>query len=65
MFDRIEPNNNHREQQVRHYVIDRRIIQGTRSEAGQRYLWLVGYELRTTGGAGRFFPAERFSKDLQ
>ena len=33
----VEPTNNHTEQQVRHCVIDRRITQGTRSEAGQRY----------------------------
>jgi transposase len=33
----VEPTNNHSEQQVRHVVIDRRITQGTRSEAGQRY----------------------------
>ena len=35
--DGVEPTNNHSEQQVRHIVIDRRITQGTRSEAGQRY----------------------------
>ena len=37
-----EPTNNHNEQQIRHCVIDRRITQGTRGEAGQRYhkrLW--------------------------
>ena len=33
----IAPTNNHSEQQVRHCVIDRRMTQGTRSEAGQRY----------------------------
>jgi len=33
----IEPTNNHSEQQIRHCVIDRRITQGTRGEAGQRY----------------------------
>ncbi len=32
-----EPTNNHSEQQIRHCVIDRRITQGTRGEAGQRY----------------------------
>jgi transposase len=35
--DGIEPTNNHNEQQLRHCVMDRRITQGTRSEAGQRY----------------------------
>jgi transposase len=35
--DGIEPTNNHSEQQIRHCVIDRRITQGTRGEAGQRY----------------------------
>ncbi len=33
----LEPTNNHAEQQVRHCVIDRKITQGTRSLAGQRY----------------------------
>ena len=35
--DGPEPTNNHGEQQIRHCVIDRKITQGTRSEAGQRY----------------------------
>lgn len=35
--DGVEPTNNHNEQQIRHCVIDRRITQGTRGEAGQRY----------------------------
>ena len=35
--DAVEPTNNHSEQQIRHCVIDRRITQGTRGEAGQRY----------------------------
>ncbi len=42
--DGVEPTNNHSEQQIRHVVIDRRITQGTRSEAGQRYherMWTV------------------------
>jgi transposase len=33
----LEPTNNHSEQQIRHCVIDRRITQGTRGDAGQRY----------------------------
>lgn len=33
----VEPTNNHSEQQIRHCVIDRRITQGTRGVAGQRY----------------------------
>ena len=33
----VEPTNNHSEQQIRPCAIDRRIIQGTRGEAGQRY----------------------------
>jgi hypothetical protein len=33
----VEPTNNHSEQQIRHCVIDRRITQGTRGEAGQGY----------------------------
>ena len=35
--DGVEPTNNHSEQQIRHCVIDRRITQGTRGVAGQRY----------------------------
>lgn len=35
--DQVEPTNNHSEQQIRHCIIDRRITQGTRSQAGQRY----------------------------
>lgn len=35
--DGVEPTNNHSEQQIRHCVIDRRITQGTRGSAGQRY----------------------------
>jgi len=35
--DGVEPTNNHAEQQIRHCVIDRKITQGTRSAAGQRY----------------------------
>lgn len=35
--DGVEPTNNHSEQQIRHCVIDRRITQGTRGLAGQRY----------------------------
>ena len=33
----LEPTNNHSEQQIRQCVIDRKITQGTRSEAGERY----------------------------
>lgn len=33
----LEPTNNHSEQQIRQCVIDRRITQGTRGAAGQRY----------------------------
>jgi transposase len=42
--DNLEPTNNHSEQQIRHCIIDRRITQGTRGEAGQRYherMWTV------------------------
>ena len=35
--DGVEPTDNHTEQQVRFCVADRRITQGTRGEAGQRY----------------------------
>jgi hypothetical protein len=33
----VEPTNIHSEQQIRQCVIDRKITQGTRSNAGQRY----------------------------
>ena len=33
----VEPTNNHSEQQIRQCVIDRRVTQGTRGQAGQRY----------------------------
>lgn len=33
----VEPTNNHSEQEIRQCVIDRRITQGTRGEAGMRY----------------------------
>jgi transposase len=33
----VEPTNNHNERELRHSVIDRKITQGTRGEAGQRY----------------------------
>ncbi len=42
--DNVEPTNNHSEQQIRHWVIDRKITQGTRSQKGQRYherMWTV------------------------
>jgi hypothetical protein len=42
--EELEPTNNHSEQQIRHCVIERRITQGTRGEAGQRYherMWSV------------------------
>jgi transposase len=40
----VEPTNNHSEQQIHQCVIDRRITQGTRSDAGMRYherMWTV------------------------
>jgi transposase len=40
----LEPTNNHSEQQIRQCVIDRKITQGTRSEAGRCYherMWTV------------------------
>jgi hypothetical protein len=43
----IDPTNNHAEQQVPHCVIDRRITQGTRSEAGQRYPVLMWTAIAT------------------
>ncbi len=51
----VEPTNNHSEQQVRHCVIDRRITQGTRSEAGQRYHERMWSAIATCGKQGRSF----------
>ncbi len=51
----VEPTNNHTEQQVRHCVIDRRITQGTRSEAGQRYHERMWTAIATCGKQGKSF----------
>ena len=51
----VEPTNNHSEQQVRHCVIDRRITQGTRSEAGQRYHERMWSAIATCTKQGRGF----------
>ena len=51
----IEPTNNHSEQQVRHCVIDRRITQGTRGEAGQRYHERMWTAIATCGKQQRGF----------
>jgi hypothetical protein len=51
----VEPTNNHTEQQVRHCVIDRRITQGTRSEAGQRYHERMWTAIATCDKQGRGF----------
>lgn len=51
----VEPTNNHTEQQVRHCVIDRRITQGTRSVAGQRYHERMWTAIATCGKQGRSF----------
>ena len=51
----VEPTNNHSEQQIRHCVIDRRITQGTRSEAGQRYHERMWTAIATCGKQNRSF----------
>jgi len=51
----VEPTNNHSEQQIRHCVIDRRITQGTRSEAGQRYHERMWTAIATCNKQGRSF----------
>ena len=51
----LEPTNNHSEQQVRHCVIDRKITQGTRSEAGQRYHERTWSAMATCGKTDRNF----------
>lgn len=53
----LEPTNNHNEQQLRHCVIDRRITQGTRSEAGQRYHERMWTAIATCKKQGRNFFA--------
>ena len=51
----VEPTNNHSEQQVRHCVIDRKITQGTRSLAGQRYHERMWTAIATCGKQDRSF----------
>lgn len=51
----VEPTNNHSEQQVRHCVIDRKITQGTRSAAGQRYHERMWSAIATCGKQNRSF----------
>jgi hypothetical protein len=51
----VEPTNNHAEQQIRHCVIDRRITQGTRSAAGQRYHERMWTAIATCTKQGRSF----------
>ncbi len=51
----VEPTNNHSEQQIRHCVIDRRITQGTRSAAGQRYQERMWTAIATCGKQDRSF----------
>lgn len=51
----VEPTNNHTEQQIRHCVIDRRITQGTRSGAGQRYHERMWSAIATCGKQDRSF----------
>ena len=53
----VKPTNNPSEQQVRHCVIDRRITQGTRSEAGQRYHERMWTAIATCGKQQRGFFA--------
>jgi hypothetical protein len=51
----VQPTNNHSEQQIRHCVIDRRITQGTRGQAGQRYHERMWTAIATCGKQGRSF----------
>jgi len=51
----VEPTNNHTEQQVRQCVIDRRVTQGTRSAAGQRYHERMWTAIATCGKQDRSF----------
>jgi len=51
----VEPTNNHAEQQVRHCVIDRKITQGTRSLAGQRYHERMWTAIATCGKQKKSF----------
>lgn len=53
--DGVEPTNNHSEQQIRHCVIDRRITQGTRGVAGQRYHERMWTAIATCKKQGRNF----------
>ena len=51
----VEPTNNHSEQQIRHGAIDRRITQGTRGEAGQRYHERLWTAIATCRKQNRYF----------
>jgi hypothetical protein len=51
----VEPTNNHSEQQIRLCVIDRKITQGTRSAAGQRYHERMWTAIATCGKQNRSF----------
>ncbi len=53
--EKVEPTNNHSEQQIRHCVIDRRITQGTRSAVGQRYHERMWTAVATCGKQNRSF----------
>ena len=55
LHDDLEPTNNHAEQQVRHCVIDRKITQGTRSAAGERYHERMWSAIATCGKQDRNF----------
>lgn len=64
----LEPTNNHSEQQIRHCVIDRRITQGTRGEAGQRYherMWTAIATCKKQGRNFFSFLCESISAKLQ
>jgi transposase len=49
----VEPTNNRAEQAIRHVVIDRRVTQGTRGSAGQRWCERIWTTLATCAEQGR------------
>jgi transposase len=49
----VEPTNNRTEQAIRHVVIDRRVTQGTRSQAGMRFCERVWTVVATCARQGR------------
>jgi len=63
----VEPTNNHSEQQIRQCVIDRKITQGTRGEAGRSYherMWTAIATCKKQGRSIYAFLLESITANL-